>query len=165
MAKPKIQLTTVWAPTTVTKAETFLWYAADPRLRVGVAYLHKQSAFRFLANGLIAPETDKTPAWRAGLGVQGIGTGNPGYFTTVEKNFKRNEHAYNVYLGLGFRANEDHGHLLAGAKYTYQDRLTFGIQDDGHARNPFLTLNSGPFTYGIYLIESKRPAILVSFSK
>jgi len=151
----------VYAPGSVTEAETFVWYRAMDRLRLGVGYLHKQNAVRWLASFQIAPETATLPSVNASIGVQGIGTGNPGYSVTAEKNFS-GEHGrgLNAYTGLGFRSNENHAHWIGGARYSFGNGLALGIQLDGHDHNPFVVYTAGQTLFGFYLIDAKRPAYM-----
>ncbi|HSI73627.1 MAG TPA: hypothetical protein VK934_10675, partial [Fimbriimonas sp.] len=144
-----------------TTDETFIWYQASPRLQLGVAHLLKQNAFRGLASYNVLPEKVQTPALNVSVGVQGIGTGNPGYSGTLEKNWKWSTGSLNVYAGLGFRANEDHAHAVGGAKFTFPNGIALGIQDEGHERNPFVTYSRSTWTVGIYLVGGKRAAYLV----
>jgi len=155
----------VYAPTTETKGETFLWYSPDPKVSLGVAYLWKQGAFRGLANFALTTETERTPLVRVGAGLQGIGTGNPGYFGTVEKNRKIGSASVNAYLGIGLRANEGHGHLLGGLKVSPDDRWTLGLQNEGHETHPFVTYRIDRQYVGLYLINQKRPALMWSWSR
>jgi hypothetical protein len=159
--------TTVWAPTTATEGESFLWYRVDRKLQLGVAYLWKQSAFRALGNYEVIAERQRTPNLRVGFGVQGIGTGNPGYFATSEKTLMMPEGRANVYLGVGFRANENHGHLLGGLKFSPKGGpYTLGIQNDGHTSHPFVNRYfGGGFSAGLYLIGMKTPGIMVSYAR
>jgi hypothetical protein len=150
---------TVWAPTTVTTAESFLWYRAHPRVRLGVAHLWKQNALRWLASVNLAAETATLPALNASVGVQGIGTGNPGYSATLEKNFG----AFNGYLGVGWRSNESHSHLLGGVKYAFENGVSVGLQLDGHQEHPFVVYTEGQMVYGAYLIDLKSPALMVGY--
>jgi hypothetical protein len=151
----------VYAPTTVTTAETFIWYRATPRLTVGVAHLWKQNAFRVLGSYQLGPETMRTPSVNASVGVQGIGTGNPGYSLTAEKNLKVNEGTWNAFVGAGWRSNENHAHMVGGAKFTWNNQWTLGIQSDGHAKHPFVTYSTGPWIFGAFLVDAKSPALMV----
>lgn len=154
-------MNTVYAPGSVTEDETFLWYRANPRVQIGLANLWKQNAFRFLASVTVSPETNKLPAFNLSAGVQGIGTGNPGYSGTFEKNWELSAGSFNAYVGLGFRSNEDHSHMVGGVRFISKSGIGLGIQDDGHMTNPFVTLYRGNMTFGIYLVDSKRPAYLI----
>jgi hypothetical protein len=164
--KNKWVLTTVYAPETVTRAESFVWYRPDERLQVGVAYLWRQGAFRGLANYIVIPEGERHPDLRVGLGLQGIGTGNPGYFVTSEKNFSLPEGRLNAYVGVGFRANENHGHPLGGVKFTPPGPWTLGIQHDGHAAHPFIIYDTGGSPkLGLYLIEGRSLGFMISLTR
>ncbi len=99
------------------------------------------------------------PALNASIGVQGIGTGNPGYSATLEKNVG----AFNAYLGVGFRSNEPHSHLLGGVKYAFDSGLAIGMQLDGHQEHPFAVYTDGQMIYGAYLIDLKSPALMVGY--
>ena len=155
-------LNTVYAPTTVTEAETFLWYQATPRLAVGVAHLWKQNAFRYLAAYQLVPEKADMPMVNVSAGVQGIGTGNPGFALTAEKNFPMYAGAkLNVFGGLGWRTNESHSHPVGGIKYTPDGRLFLGVQHDGHETHPFVTYVRNGLIGGAYLINGKRMALMV----
>jgi hypothetical protein len=127
-----------------------------------VAYLWEPSAFRALANWEAIPETANLPNLRLLAGVQGIGTGNPGYAATSEKNFAVTGGSVNVFLGIGFRSNENHGHLLGGAKFSSNGPWAVGFQNDGHRVHPFATYDIGRTTLGVYLIEMKSPGLVVS---
>jgi hypothetical protein len=160
-------LNTVYAPSSVTEGETFLWHNVDSRLQLGVAFLWKQEAFRGLANyELIEPGAS---GWnlRVGFGLQGISTGNPGYFATSEKSVSSPDADVSVYLGVGFRTNEDHGHLLGGFKITpKQGNLTFGAQMDGHDVNPFVTYRLAPgVTAGYYWIDTRTNGWMISIAR
>jgi hypothetical protein len=103
------------------------------------------------------------PALVAGAGLQGIGTGNPGYFLTAEKNLMSREGSLTAYLGAGFRTNEDHGHLIGGAKFTpIASAWTIGAQADWHNVSPFITRSFPELTLGVYLIGLETPGLLVS---
>lgn len=158
-------MNTVYAPDTVTEGESFLWRMVDDRLQVGVALLWKQGAFRGLANYALIQETATTPSLRVGFGLQGIATGNPGYFAVSEKRFALLEGDVSTYAGIGFRANENHGHLLGGAKITPGNGLwTFGIQADGHHVHPFATVAVATgLSVGAYWIETRSLGIMVSY--
>lgn len=154
-------LNTVYAPTTVTTDETFLWYSVDPRLTLGVAYLLKQGAFRGLGSYLLSPETETLPSTHVSAGVQGIGTGNPGFSFTSEKNWSLGEGNLNVFVGVGYRTNVRTTKLVGGLKYSPDGRWAFGYQNDGVEHYPFATFSQGTMTYGIYLIGFKSPAFMV----
>lgn len=157
----------MYAPDTVTEGETFLWHNVDDRLQVGVALLWKQGAFRGLANYEVVKETEKSPNLRIGLGLQGISTGNPGYFVTTEKTWKNGDDHLGAFVGVGWRANENHPHLIGGGKITPDGgNATLGIQLDGHRVHPFGTYRVQPnLTLGAYWIEMKSLGIMVSLSK
>lgn len=145
----------------MTTAETFIWRRVNPRLQIGLAHLWRQNAFRALAAWQPIVETEHTPALNLSAGVQGIGTGNPGYAATLEKNFALREGRLNVYGGVGFRSNENHAHFVGGIKYSPSNQWSIGIQDDGHAVNPFVTYSWDRWLAGLYLIESEHPAFMV----
>ncbi|MBC8065821.1 MAG: hypothetical protein H7Y17_13395 [Chlorobia bacterium] len=155
------------APATTTFGETFVWHRPLGRLQVGVALLWKQGAFRGLANYEVIKETAKAPNLRVGFGVQGIGTGNPGYFATSEKTFAIPAGALTGYLGIGYRSNEDHAHGLAGVKFTpTQSAWTIGLQLDGHWAHPFAAYRIGKgSSAGAYLVEGKSPGLMVSWAR
>jgi hypothetical protein len=154
-------LNTVAAPGSETSAETFLWYRASPRLQLGIAELSKQRAFRFLASGTLIPETDDAPALNVSVGLQGIGTGNPGYSSTLEKNFVLDDGNLNVYFGVGFRSNENHAHPVGGVRFAMPSGFVVGLQEDGHQHSPFVTYSHSGWVAGIYLVGFKNPALLV----
>jgi hypothetical protein len=114
---------------------------------------------RWLASVNVVPETDTLPALNASAGVQGIGTGNPGYSATLEKNLG----AWNAYLGVGWRSNEPHSHALGGVKYSLANGLTLGMQLDGHFEHPFAVYSQDQAIYGAYLIDFKSPALMVGY--
>lgn len=153
-------INTVYAPTTVTTAETFLWYSVTPSISLGLAHLWKQNALRYLASVRLAAETAKSPGFYASAGVQGIGTGNPGFSATAEKNFQLDGVRVNAFAGLGFRTNERHTHPVGGIKFEFADRITLGLQWEGHHAHPFVTKGFGPFIAGVYLIEGKSPGLM-----
>jgi hypothetical protein len=159
-------MSNVWAPGTVTEGESFLWYRAEPRLQLGIAYLWNQRAFRGLGNYTLLRETERTPGVHVGVGLQGIGTGNPGYFATTEKTFRSESGSLNGFVGVGFRANESHGHLLGGFKFTPEDGpWTLGVQADGHNVHPFITRRFDDMALGLYLVNSKTLGVMVSWSR
>ncbi len=164
---PKWQIVTVYAPETSTIGETFVWHRPLDRLQVGVALLWKQGAFRGLANYELIAEKAHSPNLRVGFGLQGIGTGNPGFFATTEKTHFMKEGAATGYVGFGFRANEGHGHPLAGIKFTpKQSPWTVGFQHDGHAGNLFGSYRIGQgWSAGAYWISMKSLGLMVSWSK
>ncbi|HJP83791.1 MAG TPA: hypothetical protein VJ835_09830 [Fimbriimonadaceae bacterium] len=167
MEIPKWQITTVIAPATDTVAETFVWYRPIDRLQIGAALLWKQGAFRGLANYQLVKETVSQPSIRVGFGLQGIGTGNPGYFATMEKSLFLKEGGITAYAGVGFRTNEDHAHGLGGVKFSPADTpWTLGVQFDGHWAHPFATyrLKDG-WSVGAYLVESRTPGLMISWAK
>lgn len=144
-----------------------MWVRPLRRLQIGTAFLWKQGAFRGLANYELIPSRGKSPSLRIGFGLQGIGTGNPGYFATSEKGWAGSWGTASGYLGVGLRTNEDHGHLLGGFKFTPSRSLwTVGFQNDGHDTHPFVTRSlGGGFTAGAYLIALKSPGLLISYSR
>lgn len=154
-------INSVYAPGSETDGETFLWYEVSPRLSLGLGYLWKQNAVRFLGSLTAVPETLTTPSFNIMVGVQGIGDGNPGYAGTFEKNWSVGADKFNAYIGVGFRSNENHAHLIGGIKYTFANGLALGVQDDGHERNPFVTYGKDWWTVGLYLVDGQRPAYLV----
>ncbi|MBV6457400.1 MAG: hypothetical protein HONBIEJF_00508 [Fimbriimonadaceae bacterium] len=156
-------LTSVWAPATATVGETFLWYNVDSKLRLGLALLWKQTAVRFLGNYELIAETPRSPNLRVGYGVQGIGVGNPGYFATVEKSVVTGGVSLNGFVGVGFRSNENHGHLLGGFKLSPKGPWTVGVQLDGHGVHPFVNYSIGRHAVGLYLIELKSPGVMLNF--
>ncbi|MFO0092352.1 MAG: hypothetical protein ACK538_11475, partial [Armatimonadota bacterium] len=95
-------LSTLYVPRSVTEAETFLWYRADPRLQFGVAHLSKQNAIRFLLSANLVPEREKTPSVNIMLGTQETTTGNPGYAMTFEKRWDK----LSTYVCIGFRRTD-----------------------------------------------------------
>ena len=151
------------APGSATKSEAFLWYRQSSRLSLGVAYLEKQGAFRWLASYKLASESVNLPSVQFSAGVQGIGTGNPGYALTFEKNFPRNSLPINLYVGIGFRSNESHAHGLFGLRTNLNREFVLGIQHDGHAINPFITYSKNQNIAGIYLVRASRPALLLGY--
>lgn len=155
-------LTSVWAPTTATTGESFLWYNVDRRLRLGLALLWKQGAFRVLGNYEVVSETTKAPNLRVGYGLQGIGVGNPGYFATVEKSLLTGGTSLNAYIGIGYRSNENHGHLLGGVKASPAGPWTLGLQIDGHELHPFVNYTLGRHAVGLYLIGLKSPGLMLN---
>jgi hypothetical protein len=157
-------LNTVYAPTTVTTDETFLWYSVNPRLTIGTAFLLKQSAFRALGSYLLSPETDRLPSTHFSAGVQGIGTGNPGLSLTAEKNWLLDPGSFNAFVGLGYRTNVRTARMVGGFKFSPDGQWNFGYQNDGVSQYPFLTYSQGPFTYGAYLINFKSPAFMLGFA-
>ncbi len=152
----------MYAPGSITTDETFIWYRANDRLRLGIAHLLKQNAIRYLAAYTLAPETSRSPSVNLSAGVQGIGTGNPGYSATLEKNFilDGGKSSINLFAGVGFRSNENIAREVAGLKFTTNDGFSIGIQDDGKLRNPFATYATGNFVAGIYLVGGEHPAFL-----
>ncbi|MEZ0326289.1 MAG: hypothetical protein ACAH95_10315 [Fimbriimonas sp.] len=125
--------------------------------------LWKQGAFRGLVNYALVPETAHSPAINVGAGLQGIGTGNPGYFAVAEKSFSRSNCTFSGYLGIGYRTNEPHAHMLGGAKFTpAKSPWTLGVQADGHNVHPFVTRSFGDLTLGLYLVNLKSPGLMVS---
>ena len=154
-------INTVVAPGLATDAETFLWYDANPRLKLGIAHLAKQGAFRVLGSYQLCPETDSKPSFHIGAGVQGIGTGNPGFSARAEKSFDTELGHVNTYVGLGLRSNENHSHGLAGVKLRLPSGFGVGVQMDGHQTNPFATYSEGQWTVGLFLIEGKNAAYMV----
>jgi hypothetical protein len=155
-------LNAVYAPGSVTTAETFLWYRVSDRLKLGVAHLLEQNAFRALGTYRLVPERGQLPSINASVGVQGIGTGNPGYALTAEKNFGNfGPGNLNTYLGVGWRANEDHAHLLGGVKYSPDGRWTVGFQHEGHNGHPFVTYGQDSWVGGLYLIEGRSLGYMV----
>jgi len=130
---------------------------------LGLAHLWKQNAVRYLASVNAIPQTDRLPALNLSAGVQGIGTGNPGYAATLEKDFALEGVSWNVYAGIGFRSNESHSHLLGGAKVSLANDWALGVQADGHDVHPFVTKSFGPLIAGAYLIGTKSPAFMLGY--
>lgn len=157
----------MYAPETVTRGETFLWYRVDPKLQVGLAYLWKQEAFRVLGNYEVVAQTATKPNLRVGFGIQGIATGNPGYFATSEKNFSLPEGEAMAYVGIGYRSNEDHAHFLGGAKFTPKtSKFTLGVQLDGHEVHPLVSMQlASDLTIGAYWIETRTLGLMLSLRR
>lgn len=122
---------------------------------------------RGLANYELVKETPEHPNVRIGFGLQGISTGNPGYFITSEKTHYSEALSASAYVGFGIRTNEDHGHALGGFKVTPKNGdWTLGVQMDGHAFNPFVTYRvTKGVTVGYYWIDTKTGGLMVSFAK
>jgi hypothetical protein len=114
-----------------------------------------------LGNYVVIEETANTPNLKVGAGVQGIGTGNPGYFATTEKNFQWAEGTLNVYAGIAYRANEDHGHMVGGVKLDPHGPWAIGLQLDGHQGNPYMTHSFDRFVVGFYLVGYEKPGYLL----
>ncbi len=152
------------APETETEGETFLWVRASDRLQLGVAWLWKQEAARALANYTFQTETMSRPRLRAGLGVQGIGVGNPGYFATAEKNWMREGWSLNGFGGLGLRSNESHAHLLGGFKATRGD-WSLGLQLDGHDAHPFTSWSFDGGSVGFYWVGLETWGVMLSLQR
>lgn len=145
----------------VTKAETFIWYQATPRLQLGLAHLFEQNAFRYLATWQALPETEEAPSLNLMAGVQGIGTGNPGYAASFEKNFRTPQGDWVAFVGIGFRANENHGHGLYGLRFALPNGLALGMQHDGHDSHVFTTYSRGRHFGGVYLVGLESPALMI----
>jgi hypothetical protein len=112
----------------------------------------------------VLPESKHLPAINFSAGIQGIGTGNPGFGLTFEKNLTVAEgRALNAYAGIGWRSNEAHSHMLGGVKLALNSRWTVGLQLDGHDRHPFTTYSQGSMVIGLYLIQSKSLGIMTGF--
>jgi len=151
----------VYVPSSATTLETFVWYQAAPGVQLGIAHLLKQNAFRFLASVRAWKETASIPALNLSIGVQGIGVGNPGYAATFEKNWSTRAGSFNIYSGIGLRSNESHGHVIGGMKFSPDNFWSFGLQEDGHQTNPFVTYAYRNVVIGLYLIDCKTPATMV----
>lgn len=132
-----------------------------PEARIGLAYLARQRSLRYLASYRFVPERGSWPSLSASAGVQGIGTGNPGYSVTLEKNTALREGTLNVYGGIGWRSNESIAREVAGIKFTFKNGVTLGLQDDGKVRNPFVTYSKGGATIGVYLVGGREVAFLL----
>ncbi len=132
-------------------------------MSIGLAHLWKQNAIRYLASVNLHPETEHLPGINLSAGVQGIGTGNPGFGLTGEKNFKLGITPVNAYVGVGFRTNEKHGHLLGGFKVSMNPRWTLGVQFDGHDHHPFTTFSREGMVIGFYLIQGKSLGVMTGF--
>jgi hypothetical protein len=128
---------------------------------LGVAFLHKQEAFRALAAYQFIPESAKSPSLNGSVGVQGIGTGNPGYSLTTEKNWKDQNGSLNLFTGVGFRSNETHLHAIGGVKYQFNFGTVIGVQLDGHGSHPFIIQNYKNVLGGVYLIDGRKAAFLI----
>lgn len=116
---------------------------------------------------MLIPQQNGKPNLRVGIGLQGIATGNPGYFATSEKVWTSRKNDYSAYVGIGFRANENHAHMLGGAKVTpNHGPWTIGVQLDGHSKHPFVTRRMAPnIALGAYWIETKSLGVMISLSK
>jgi len=152
---------TLWVPGSETEAETFLWHTPQPRLNFGLAYLHRQEALRVLGTYEVVPSYRGLPNLRLGFGVQGIGTGNPGYFATTEREVRTPSGALASFAGIGFRANESHSHGLLGLRFSPNGPWSFGAQLDGHGRHLFVTHDASATTFGVYLVDMKSFGLLV----
>lgn len=103
----------------------------------------------------------RAPSLKVGAGIQGIATGNPGYYANLEKNFHLKEFAVNVYAGIGLRSNEDHSHGLGGVKLIFHNPWRLGIQLDGHETHPYIAYDAGPWVAGFYWANIERPGYLI----
>lgn len=121
----------------------------------------KQGAFRALATYQVAPETEALPSVVLSIGVQGIGTGNPGYSATAEKNWQVGSSKLNLYGGLGYRANGTQLFPLGGLKLVDTRGLSIGVQHDGFTASPFATLTKSRVTYGVYIVGGRNLAYLI----
>jgi hypothetical protein len=151
----------VYAPSTETVAETFLWYDATPDLKLGIAHLYEQNAFRILGSYQLIRETATSPSAHVSVGVQGIGTGNPGWTGRLEKNFRLPAGNLNVFGGIGVRGNEDHSHPIAGGKFEHHSGFSVGVQWEGHAHHPFVIYAFGQHVVGLYLIGGNRMGYMI----
>jgi len=149
-------LSTLYVPRSVTEAETFLWYRADPRLQFGVAHLSKQNAVRFLLSANLIPEREKTPSVNIMLGTQETTTGNPGYAMTFEKRWSN----LSTYVGVGFRRTDSQARLIGGARYSFAPQYSVGFQEDGLREHLFVTHDRGDVFGGLYLYDMELPGIL-----
>ena len=122
---------------------------------MGIAHLYEQNAFRFLGSYQLVRETATTPSAHISLGVQGIGTGNPGWSGRLERNFRTELGMLNIFAGIGLRSNEDHAHPVAGIKLELSNHVSFGMQWDGHNHHPFVTYGFDRYIAGLYLINGK----------
>ncbi len=154
-------INSLWVPGSETEAETFLWHTPQPRLNVGLAYLHKQEALRVLATYEVIPSDRGLPNLRLGFGVQGIGTGNPGYFATTEREVRTAAGELASFAGIGLRANESHSHGLLGLRFSPNGPWSVGVQHDGHGRHLFAAHKAATATFGIYLVDMKSLGLLV----
>lgn len=103
----------------------------------------------------------RAPSLKVGAGIQGIATGNPGYYANLEKNFHLKEFAVNVYAGIGLRSNEDHSHGLGGVKLIFHNPWRLGIQLDGHETHPYIAYDAGPWVAGFSWANIERPGYLI----
>lgn len=156
-------ISSVYAPSTVTVAETFLWYQATDDLRLGVAHLWKQNALRVLGSMRLVRETPSRPSIYASIGLQEIGTGNPGLSVTAERNFPNSWGTLNAFVGVGFRTNERHVHPVLGAKLEFGGHVALGFQNDGHQTHFFVTGKLDRSVLGLYLIGGKRLGYMLAF--
>lgn len=147
-------------PGSLTEAETFLWYSVSPGLKIGAAYLHEQEAVRVLASLRVASETPSRPGLFVSAGVQGVGTGNPGFAATMEKNFRGENGTINIFAGAGLRTNENHAHPVAGFRLSLHNGISMGVQHDGHQSHPFVTYSKDSFIAGFYLVGGEAPGYM-----
>jgi hypothetical protein len=127
-----------------------------------MAFLWKQRAFRWLGSYQTSPETATMPSTHVSAGVQGIGTGNPGFSATAEKNWMLSSGgSFNAFIGVGYRTNSKTTRLLGGFKYSPDGRFSVGVQDDGFNKHPFATYAVGQMVYGVYLVDTKSPGLMV----
>ncbi len=133
-------------------------------MQLGLAFLWKQAAFRALASWQAIQETDHIPSVSLSAGIQGIGTGNPGFSITTEKNLRFDDGGFiNGFVGLGYRTNESHVHPLGGFKWSPDGKFSLGFQHDGHDGHPFTTYSIENYVVGVYLIGGDRPALMAGF--
>lgn len=93
--------------------------------------------------------------------MQGIGTGNPGYSATAEKNWMVGKGNFNAFIGVGYRSNRKLARMVGGFKFSPDNHWTVGLQNDGLVNDPFVTYSQGRFTTGVYLIDLDHPAYLI----
>lgn len=151
----------VYAPGSATADETFVWYRVSPRLELGLAYLLKQGAFRGLASYQLVSESANAPSVNVSAGIQGIGTGNPGFSMTFEKNVTIGSQQLNGYVGGALRSNTGEFSIIGGVKATLTKGLSLGVQHDGIQLSPFITYGLDRMTLGLYIVGGNRPAYLV----
>lgn len=116
-------------------------------------------------NTVLVSESKGIPTLRIGAGVQESLTGNPGYFGIAEKHFSIANGSLHLFSGVGFRSNENHGHPVAGFKFSPTKNFTFGFQSDGHWDNAFVAKTDKEFTITLYLIDLEMFGIGLSWAK
>ncbi|MCH8275518.1 MAG: hypothetical protein IH851_12090 [Armatimonadetes bacterium] len=136
---------------------------------MALAYLWRTEDVRLLGNYVFIPEGDSMPSLTGGFAFQSAFENRIAPFVTAAKRFHvrgptdDDAMAYEVYVGLSRRGNEEHVHGLTGLKISPPAPVYFGFQHTGHDVNYYFGIALDFGSVSFWIADGKKPGIVVSF--